>query len=56
MLYFDDRNYFISEHVYVFSEHVGGTFYRNFTIDREKFDRKYRRKASPGSESPFHTP
>ncbi len=35
MLYFDDRNYFISEHVYVFSEHVGGTFYRNFTIDRE---------------------
>ena len=38
MLYFDDRNYFISEHVYVFSEHVGGTFYRNFTIDREKFD------------------
>ena len=38
MLYFDDRNYFISEHVYVFSEHVGNRdiFIVNFTIDRGK--------------------
>lgn len=36
MFYFDDCNYFISEYVYVFSEHVGDTFYRNFSFQHQK--------------------